>query len=591
MNLEMTLRKVQRSLRENLLFSSVWILALITVLFVNITAKQSYNFVGMTDSKEDVLNTNYPVVIKHVNVISGQSVEKGQLLAELERPELAKQINQVSGELEELVHQYELNESLTKNLKSIKRKRAKGENSLTIKIKSLKRDLALLKNEQDELLVFATFDGHIGSVNFKVGENVSPFSPIMTMHKKTPTFVRGFIHESISHEVTVNSVVRITNLNSNNTLETVISSVGTRIVEFPVRFQKAGAEVVWGREVVIKLPENNDFLLGEKVFMEVVSFATRSTREIANTIIDDIKVGLRSISLPKELLGKVILEPSGVVYSRSHGKYLVISDDNNADRPLVYMMDSDGNISSEVLSVEGLDKIKDMEAMTQDEDGNIYIASSQSKSRSGNIAKSRRLLIKVRKEKNKLVLESKIKLISKLDAIAKKHPNLEWVKLLSKNRKSKGKKFRIEMDLEGMAIKDNVLYLGLRNKVASKSEVAILSITDIQKTFVSGHIEVGQVELWSTIETPINFSDDRSEGISGIQIINNEMIIVTASNKVKNKGRLLKVSMETRKVTDLLAEFDGNRPEGIAFNIDKQVYVITFDDNTGEKSSMVELKL
>ena len=54
-------------------------------------------------------------------------------------------------------------------------------------------------------------------------------------------------------------------MSDNNNVEGDVVGVGSRIVEYPVRLRKRQDIQIWGREVLIKIPENNAFLLGEKV--------------------------------------------------------------------------------------------------------------------------------------------------------------------------------------------------------------------------------------------------------------------------------------------------------------------------------------
>ncbi len=74
----------------------------------------------------------------------------------------------------------------------------------------------------------------------------------------------------------------------NNETGTVVG-VGSRIVEYPVRLRKHPDLQVWGREVVIKIPENNQFILGEKV---VISSTDQKSTMISR---------LKNLLLPEEI--------------------------------------------------------------------------------------------------------------------------------------------------------------------------------------------------------------------------------------------------------------------------------------------------
>jgi multidrug resistance efflux pump len=132
--------------------------------------------------------------------------------------------SEIRAEISELEAQYNLNRQLMTELRSLDRDRnaAKQEddvrNPLKIKIESLKRllelaqdptrvyqnrlsdalsssgdplieqaklleeELQMLHQDKRRLIITAQISGLIGSVNFKVGEKVSPYDPILTLH-------------------------------------------------------------------------------------------------------------------------------------------------------------------------------------------------------------------------------------------------------------------------------------------------------------------------------------------------------------------------------------------------------------------------
>lgn len=218
------------------------------------------------------------------------------------------EINQIKTQINELEAQYELNKRLTAELRSIEKSNEAAEhieednNPIKVKIESLKRELELALNpsqikiksiqselyssddpvkihverleeelkllleEKGKLVIYAQINGIIGSVNFKEGEKVSPFAPIVTLHTKSPSFVKGYIHENVYSKVSVGQKVHINSLaDRSNRIVGEIVGVGSRIVEYPIRLRKRPDIQIWGREIIIKIPQDNNFLLGEKV--------------------------------------------------------------------------------------------------------------------------------------------------------------------------------------------------------------------------------------------------------------------------------------------------------------------------------------
>jgi multidrug resistance efflux pump len=217
---------------------------------------------------------------------------------------------ELKAEIQQLESEYELNRKLVSQLKSIKKDEVGTEgdsaNPLVIKINNLKKELSrildssqiyvdqlrgqlsytgepladqvkgleaalnLLMDQKNKLYISAQISGIIGTVNFKDGEKVSPYTAIATLHTESPSYIRGYIHENVYSKVTVGQKVTVVSLAENGAVVTgEIVGVGSRIVEYPIRLRKIPDIQMWGREITIKIPEVNQFLLGEKVLISL----------------------------------------------------------------------------------------------------------------------------------------------------------------------------------------------------------------------------------------------------------------------------------------------------------------------------------
>jgi HlyD family secretion protein len=281
----------------------LWIVIIVILVIISLQYKgESTGFYGIADAREVVINSGNPVEIKKIHVVQGQSIKVGDTLVKLCRPELTMKINEIThhlrtmktqksvkvnrikAQIKELQAQYERNKKLTSELKSFKKEnntasQDNNKNPLLLKIENLTRELRLassptqikdelnlLLEEQEKLTIYAQINGIIGSVNAKEGEKVSPFTPIITLHTKSPSYVKGYIHEDVYNKVTIGQKVTIASLSDvKNTTEGEVVGVGSRIVEYPVRLRKRADFQIWGREIIIKIPSENNFLLGEKV--------------------------------------------------------------------------------------------------------------------------------------------------------------------------------------------------------------------------------------------------------------------------------------------------------------------------------------
>jgi hypothetical protein len=567
---------VAREVRANKMYAIVWSIALLTVIVMNVSTKNTYTFVGVTDSKEVQINSKHAVDIKEIKVIPGQFVKKGELLLKLERGDLKLRLNEVSHKLKGLVAEYKFHSGLNKNLNSVKlNKESTEDNQIEIEIKSLENEMDMLYAAEDGLSIFSPIDGHVGSVNYKVGESVSPFTSIITMHKKTPTFVRGYIHENISNKVRLNSKVVVTSQNEKNKIKARISSVGTRIIEFPERFRRSADAKIWGREIVVKISSRNNFLLGEKVFLKLenkddsisIIQSTIANEEIGNTNPDNIS------QINTDAVSASSIEPSGIIYMEEMNKYIFISDDNPNSLPLLYVMDEKGIVESNPRKVVGLGKMKDVEGITRDEEGYIYLVSSLSKSKKGKTSKFRSILAKIKFENNEFKLISKVNLLKKLKSVVKDQTDKDWAKVLLNSRN------KIKTDVEGIAVQNNTLYLGLRNQIGKRNKVAIIAIQNVDEIFTKNELNAGDIDLFSFFKLPANRKSDKHEGISALIVNKDEILFTTANNKNSSMGRVLSMAHGdlTGKTIKEIKFYEQNRPEGLTINQDK--LIVVFDNN------------
>ncbi|MDY6950410.1 MAG: hypothetical protein SWE60_02780 [Thermodesulfobacteriota bacterium] len=261
--------------------------------------RESTSFCGIAETMEIAVTSENATEIKRINVVEGQSVIRGQRLVELEDPKLTMQINDISHELERRKAEYDINKALAANLKSIgkgedygelttshlpalsvnpldvetdldQRPATEPESPAEIQVRQLEEKLSLLKLEQSKLNICAEISGIIGSVNLKPGEKAAPFTPILTLHTRTPLFIKGYIHEDVYSDVSIDQRVGVKSLtDTGNSITGTIVGVGARVVEYPVRLRKNAIVQAWGREVVIEIPEDNPFILGEKVLINV----------------------------------------------------------------------------------------------------------------------------------------------------------------------------------------------------------------------------------------------------------------------------------------------------------------------------------
>ncbi len=129
---------------------------------------------------------------------------------------------------------------------------------------ALRREMALLEKEQEDLTIVAKETWIVGAVEVRDGEKISSFSPILTLTHKAVSLVRGYVNEKIHPKIQVGDEIDVLSGSGEQMTGTVIG-MSSRIVPFPLRLLKMADMPLYGREVMIRIPEDNGLLLGEKV--------------------------------------------------------------------------------------------------------------------------------------------------------------------------------------------------------------------------------------------------------------------------------------------------------------------------------------
>ena len=238
------------------------------------------------------------------------------------------------------------------------------EDPVTIRIALLEKELNLLLEEKKKLFIYAQISGIIGSVRCKQGEQIAPFETILTLHAKSPSYIRGYVHEFAYSKVTPGIKAKVTSLaDRSNKLSGKVVGVGSRIIEYPLRLQKTPDVRVYGREVQIEIPEVNNFLLGEKVLISVFdsgpnkvdtatlgfSMSTQHTEKVAGPVPGKRKLpDITDITVDQTLKNIAPVEASGILYLKDLKKYLVISDTTKNESPVLYLMNGNGLIEDEI---------------------------------------------------------------------------------------------------------------------------------------------------------------------------------------------------------------------------------------------------
>lgn len=549
-----------------------------------------------------------------------------------------ERVSEIRAEIRELEAQYELNKQLVSELRSLDREKSAGSgdaddrNPILVKIKSLRRmlelaqdpskvyenrlasalssdgdplseqisrledEMRILEADRQRLLFTAQIDGVIGSVNFKVGDKVSAFTPILTLHAASPSFVRGYIHEDVYSQVGVREKVRVQGIqNHAKPVEGVVVGVGTRIVEYPERLRKRADILIWGREVIIQIPPGNRFLLGEKVRITLPKGMLKGTPSKALSAIQAPAVAGFAAAKREAGMDLPGIEASGLIWLPDAKRFLIISDDNPKKQPLLHLSDASFR-GLRAVSVQGLDKMDDMEGVSAGPGGAIYLLSSQSHNKKGKLADARKLLIKADRKGEVFNLAGKVLLLDLLGAAAAENPKADWAVFLTQAKAAH------TVDIEGMAIRGDTLLLGFKAPLLDGKAV-ILRIADVDGLFKGGTPKASRIAFWKTLDlrgadaakTPCGIADIAFAGGDA----GGDAYLVstgTSGQKDPNGGEGAHVgelwhlpagAVTARRIHD----FGGEKPEGLAWLAEGNSLAVAFDNGSDKPSRAVKMEI
>lgn len=576
---------------HNLIWMSIAAAIVICALLYNSIRVERIGFLGIADSKELQINFEYPVEVRRVHVIQGQIVHKGDLLLELDQSELNTKIREVDFNMNRLQSEINLRKQFARIIPKSSKDAAKNASQFTNPLQSEYDDLVkekdYLQKKKRSLYVFSPADGVVGQINFKTGEKANGFATLMTLANNSPTFVTGFINESLDVNLTEEQVVKVRSATRTGVASTaVIKSIGRRTVEMPLRLLKYQNMVAYGREVTLELSENNQFLIGEKVIIDpskpILSFmAMAKASKIDPTRFEvSNQFSLKKMEIPTSVYELTKFEPSGAIWLADLNKYLVISDDtDNTHSPLLFLMNRDGSIDSAPLKVAGLPEIMDIESITQDSQF-IYLLSSQSRNSSGDVKNNRSLIVKVKRVGLELTAVSHFQLRPLLlDALSKsKDKELNALGLTIQSGTVKNG----DLDIEGMTLVGNDILIALKAPHSNSNESYILRLTNKDYIFTNKYFHPSQVSIAAKLNFngKTEFDENNTMGLSDLVFVNGTYYLTTTCKKA-NCSALWKTTSLVSDHLKLLKTFPVNQLEGVALGQNNEILGV-FDEGKSE---------
>lgn len=157
-------------------------------------------------------------------------------------------------------------------IRNLKNELRLGTNPYEVEINRLRAEQKFeADNKVIEVLLRAPSDGVIGNVYCKRAEHIPSFKTLIIFYEPNPTQVKGYVHEEQILEIGIKDSVIIRSTKDEQIFcKGIVTGMGSRIVEIPDRLRKIPDLKTYGREVLLNIPSDNNFLQKEKVGLEVI---------------------------------------------------------------------------------------------------------------------------------------------------------------------------------------------------------------------------------------------------------------------------------------------------------------------------------
>lgn len=463
------------------------------------------------------------------------------------------------------------------------------QNQLHASSRPVDAQIAYLENQKKELhrldkslRVKAQFNGRVGTINYKPGDLVPAFQPVMTIHSVMPRTINGYINENISNDVKIGQTVWVKSTTHNKNapaVKGVVESLGSRIVEYPERLTKDPSIKAWGREVMIHLVDEHPLILGEKVD---VLLTDKQNESLASIILSEAKAkndpksnltSLKATNTDIEVSG---IEASAVLWDHEKQNYLLLSDEEYRKKSGIFLMSKFGEITGHLdLSSLGV-KVDDLESISTDSDY-IYASSSLSYNKHDELKPKRRQLVRFKYNQQKIESAESVDLYTVFENIVLTQGKTELGKFLKQSIDEHS------MDIEGMFIKDYALYLGFKSPWLNQKSV-ILKLGNVDSIFKL-HVTTG--EIWQSIAL-IDPETGTNTQLSDIALVDNKLILTSVKEKGAKNSYLWEYDLANQHLK-LLEHYENAYAEGVAFTPDSSKLMVVFDEGNNQISKFKQM--
>lgn len=468
---------------------------------------------------------------------------------------------------------------------------AKYDAELTV----VQRRIDLLEKRRASFFLRASGKGRVASLDKRAGETAAPGETIVKVVRASGNVV-VCVPERLSLGLREGDGARLWIRGQRAApLAGRTVTVGPMVAALPDRCWPTPKLPVWGREVTVAIDGPIDVIAGTT--FDVVLDGTPapplpSPNDTSNPVAKradrtgPARLEPHPMLVPASLARRTRFEPSGVLVRPDEDRYLVVSDDtgikDGADdgRPWLFSVDRTGAVDAEPIPIRGVSAIDDLESIAAGDAGEVYVLSSQSRSKKGWRRPARSALLRLRPERSGFAVDGEVHLAELLDDVP------ERARALGLTNGTR------DLDVEGMTRQDGALYLGLKAPLDAAGNAIIWKITAPEVLFDRSTTASKRLEafsVWGNVRVDVELDGHVVPGgISELLFVDKESLVIasTPSTAEGAAGAIWHVEHARggTLVPRLVRSFPNRKPEGVTPSLTPGNLLVVFDAGSATPS-------
>lgn len=443
-----------------------------------------------------------------------------------------------------------------------------------------------LELRRDGYTLRAVRGGRVIEVLKRAGEATEAGIPIVRLVAPASRVV-ACIPEGQAGTVTAGSIAKVRAKGSRSApLRAVVTTLSPMVSELPVQCRPSLTVASWGRQVVLSLETEMDMVAGQSFDIEFVSGSANPPQPEApkSVHIETEALAIRPITMPASVARETRFEPSGIAQQPGGRGYLVVSDDTGLgeDRvPLLFSMAPGGDLVS-TMAIDGIDELTDLESIVAAPNGDVYVLSSQSRSKRGKRPKARTAFLRLEQKGDSYRVLDELHLAELLDAAG-----ADAMKALGLGNST------VELEIEGMAMRDGAIYFGLKAPLDELGRAMIWRLSSPRALFDGKGLEAAGLTPFARVQLDLG-GGVANGGISELLFLKSGALVVasTPSSGDEAAGAIFRVEKPDAAsplATTTIRRFPGRKPEGLAVSLAGAGGVVVVFDNGARPGELMEL--